>query len=159
MSKHSLLVSLSFALIAAACGGKKAPSSTKVTVGEFVLDMPSTWHDVSSERVQPGQVGLMPKGKPSPLLILSPAPVPMPFDPTDPEECTRNGAGVPGATGAPTVMTLPGGKACVIETRGGKSMTMTVLAVDGRGVMAQCQFENDADGAACDPLVRSLARK
>jgi hypothetical protein len=151
------LVALAF-LAAAACGSSAKPAPpTKMTVGAFTLDVPATWKDVSKDRTKEGQVGLQHTKKPSVVLILSPAPSPMPFDPTDYAACAENGARVPGATGAGTVVTLPGGKACVVEAGTTKPMTMTVMAVGDKGVMAQCQYANAADRAVCEPLVNSLA--
>ncbi|HVV87579.1 MAG TPA: hypothetical protein VHE35_31275 [Kofleriaceae bacterium] len=132
-------------------------AAAKVAVGAFTVDLPSTWKDVSVDKAQPGQVGLQPRDKAWPLLVLSPAPSPMPFDPTDPAACAENGAHLPGVVGTPTVVSLPGGKACRIVAGSGEHLTMTVLAVGDKGVMAQCRYANDADGADCEPIVRSLA--
>ena len=153
----SLVLPVALALAAAACGGKKA-AERRITVGAFTVPVPSGWKDVSSERAKPGQVGLSLVGREPPVtLILSPAPSPLPFDPTDAAACAENGGRMPGVIGTPTVVELPVGKACVVESAPGKRMVMTVIAVGDQGVMAQCQHTAEADRGACDGVVRGIA--
>ncbi len=175
---HALVASTVLAALAAGCGKSSKPdpaadpakpgsataatttvpaTATRIAVGAFTVPVPTGWKDVSSQRAQPGQVGLLTTDRQPPvLLILSPAPTPMPFDPTDSAACATNGGHIPGVVGTPTVVTLPAGKACVVETQGDKHMTITVLAVGDKGVMAQCRFERAADHGACDPLVAAI---
>lgn len=160
MSKMHRSITLSVAavvVVAAACGGKES-AETRITVGAFTVPVPSGWKDVSSERTSPGQVGLSLVGHAPPVtLILSPAPSPLPFDPTDAAACAENGARLPGVVGTPAVVDLPVGKACVVDSVASKRMVMTVIAVGDKGVMAQCQHGAEADRGACDRIVRGIA--
>ena len=146
---------------AGSSSGSAAPipaTATRLPVGAFTVPLLPGWTDVSSERAKAGQVGLEYRGgKGRVLLILSPAPTPMPFDPTDPAACASNGANVPGVVGAPAVEALAAGQACVIQTGGATPSTMVVLAVGDHGVMAQCKYADEADRAACTRVVGGLA--
>jgi hypothetical protein len=149
---------------AAGSGALAAPTADdlatapRVPVGAFTVPVPSGWKDVSAERARPEQVGLQTTVRQPPvLLILSPAPEPMPFDPTNPTACADAGRKMPGVVGTPSVVEIPPGKACVVETDDHGRMTMFVIVKDGKGVMAQCQFEQARDHGACDAIIHAIA--
>jgi hypothetical protein len=133
-------------------------TAPRLTVGAFTVPVPSGWKDVSAEKARPEQVGLQTTVRQPPvLLIVSPAPDPMPFNPTDPAACAENGRKMPGVVGTPGVLQLPPGKACVLETDDHGRMTMFVIVgASGKGVMAQCQFEAARDHGACDAIIRAI---
>ena len=136
-------------------------TAPRVPVGAFTVPVPSGWKDVSAEKARPEQVGLQTTVRQPPvLLIVSPAPDPMPFDPSNPSACAENGGKMPGLVGTPGVIDLPNGKACVLETDDHGRMTMYVIVnPNGKGVMAQCQFEKPGDHGACDAIIRAIAPK
>lgn len=129
-------------------------------VGAFTVPVPSSWKDVSAtEATRPDQLALQTTVRQPPVtLVISPALEPAPFDPGDPRACDASGRTMPGVVGAPSVLDLPPGKACVIETDDHGRMTMYVIAnPNGKGVMAQCRFERPGDHGACDAIIRAIA--
>jgi hypothetical protein len=113
---------------------------------------------VSSQGAHGGQVDLQTIRQPPVLLSLSPASSPLPFDPTDPAACATSGRAVAGAVGTPSVIEIPAGKACVIQTdAGGKRMTVFTIGAGDRGLTVRCEFQRPGDANACEPLVRAIA--
>ena len=152
----SVLLAMTLVLTMA-CGS--SPSDPVLRVGAYTVPVPSGWQNVSSQDA-PGKVAIQTVQRTPPVLIIfSPAPDPMPFDPTDAGACEANGGRMPGIVGRPAVVELPAGKACRVETnRDGKLSIVAVLASGSQGLMATCLYGKDADASMCDGMFKRVKK-
>lgn len=150
------LLGASLAVLAGACGS--SAGDPVLAIGAYQVGVPSGWQNVSSEKHGPGKLALQTVQRdPSVIAIFSPAPEPMPFDPTDSVECDENGGRMPGLVGRPRIVELPAGKACAVQTSSDGALTqMAVFRTGTRGLMAQCIYRKESDASLCDAILKQV---
>jgi hypothetical protein len=143
--------------LAAGCGkdSKKSKSLEQVTVGGFTLSVAPEWSNEGHQQgMGEGAVMIRRKEPRDAYLMLTPLPFPLPRDPTLPADCEAHGKTLPMTVTLAQVEDYPFGKGCHVEaSHKGKAVMQVVLAVEGRGLLANCL----GDGvAACKQMIDSI---